>query len=74
MAWNDNIRTLQGDPAPIVGSFASFIGILNIRLERGGIPPTLFLMAVIMATVTTLIATPAFHFIRRGKQEAAPAP
>lgn len=43
--------------------------ILNIGLERGVITPTLFTMLVIMAIVTTLMATPAFHLLRR-----SPAP
>ena len=47
---------------------------MNIRLERGVIPPTLFVMAVIKATDTPLLATPVFHFIREGKPEAEPAP
>ncbi len=35
--------------------------ILNIGLERGLITPTLFSVMVVMAIVTTLIATPAFE-------------
>lgn len=46
--------------------------ILNIGLERGVITPTLFTMLVVMAIVTTLMATPAFNLVRRG--EPAPAP
>lgn len=38
--------------------------ILNIGLERGIITPTLFTMMVVMAVVTTLMATPAFNLIR----------
>ena len=34
--------------------------ILNIGLERGIITPTLFSILVIMAIVTTLMATPMF--------------
>jgi Kef-type K+ transport system membrane component KefB len=37
--------------------------ILNIGLERGVITPTLFTMMVIMAIVTTLMATPVFNFV-----------
>ncbi|MFA7345456.1 MAG: cation:proton antiporter [Terrimicrobiaceae bacterium] len=48
--------------------------LLNIGLERGIITPTLFTMLVVMAIVTTLMATPAFHFIRRGGPAAEPAP
>lgn len=40
--------------------------ILNIGLERGVITPTLFAMMVVMAIVTTLIATPIFQFVSRG--------
>lgn len=39
--------------------------ILNIGLDRGVITPTLFTMMVIMAVVTTLMATPAFNLINR---------
>ena len=35
--------------------------ILNIGLERGVITPTLFTVMVLMAVVTTLMATPAFN-------------
>ncbi|MCA9281254.1 MAG: cation:proton antiporter [Phycisphaerales bacterium] len=38
--------------------------ILNIGLERGIITPTLFSIMVIMAIVTTLIATPVFEMTR----------
>jgi Kef-type K+ transport system membrane component KefB len=48
--------------------------ILNIGLERGIITPTLFTMLVVMAIVTTLMATPAFNLVRRGVPEAAPSP
>jgi Kef-type K+ transport system membrane component KefB len=37
--------------------------ILNIGLERGVITPTLFTMMVIMAIVTTLMATPVFNLV-----------
>ena len=40
--------------------------ILNIGLERGVITPTLFTMMVVMAIITTLMATPAFNRVRRG--------
>ncbi len=46
--------------------------ILNIGLERGVITPTLFTMMVVMAVVTTLMATPAFNLVRQGTREAAP--
>ena len=48
--------------------------ILNIGLERGVITPTLFTMLVIMAIVTTLMATPAFNLVRRGEPETKPSP
>jgi Kef-type K+ transport system membrane component KefB len=38
--------------------------ILNIGLERGIITPTLFTMMVVMAVVTTLMATPIFNLVR----------
>lgn len=37
--------------------------ILNIGLERGVITPTLFTMMVLMAVVTTLMATPIFNLV-----------
>ncbi len=37
--------------------------ILNVGLERGLITPTLFTIMVIMAIVTTLMATPLFNFV-----------
>lgn len=47
--------------------------ILNIGLERGLITPTLFTIMVIMAIVTTLMASPVFEFVyRRSQKPAAP--
>jgi Kef-type K+ transport system membrane component KefB len=43
--------------------------ILNIGLERGVITPTLFTIMVIMAIVTTLMASPVFEFVYRRRQE-----
>lgn len=40
--------------------------ILNIGLERGIITPTLFTVMVLMAIVTTLMATPIFERVYRG--------
>ena len=40
--------------------------ILNIGLERGLITPTLFTVGVLMAVVTTLVATPLFDAFYRG--------
>lgn len=39
--------------------------ILNIGLQRGVITPTLFTMMVIMAIVTTLMASPLFMYLQR---------
>jgi Kef-type K+ transport system membrane component KefB len=48
--------------------------ILNIGLERGLITPTLFTILVLMAIVTTLMATPLFEWGYARKQTPAPAP
>ncbi len=45
--------------------------ILNIGLQRGIITPTLFTMMVLMAVVTTLMATPAFNLICRAHGKPA---
>ncbi len=45
--------------------------ILNIGLEHGVITPTLFSIMVIMAIVTTLMATPLFQLAMRGDGAAA---
>jgi Kef-type K+ transport system membrane component KefB len=37
--------------------------ILNIGLEKGLITPTLFSIMVVMAVVTTLMATPLFQLV-----------
>jgi Kef-type K+ transport system membrane component KefB len=47
--------------------------LLNIGLERGIITPTLFTIMVMMAIVTTLMATPLFEYVYRRRQVAAPA-
>lgn len=47
--------------------------ILNIGLERGVITPTLFTIMVMMAIITTLIATPAFEFVYRRRGGAVVA-
>lgn len=49
--------------------------ILNIGLERGLITPTLFTIMVLMAIVTTLMATPLFEWVyfRRAKPPAPAA-
>ena len=43
--------------------------ILNIGLEHGIITPTLFTIMVIMAIVTTLMASPIFELIYRREQK-----
>jgi Kef-type K+ transport system membrane component KefB len=45
--------------------------ILNIGLERGLITPTLFTILVLMAIITTLMATPLFEWVYRRPQPAA---
>ena len=47
--------------------------ILNIGLERGVITPTLFSIMIMMAIVTTLIASPAFEFVYRRPSRLADA-
>ena len=44
--------------------------ILNIGLERRLITPQLFTIMVVMAVVTTLMATPLFEWVYRGKSNA----
>jgi Kef-type K+ transport system membrane component KefB len=49
--------------------------ILNIGLEKGIITPTLFTIMVIMAIVTTLMASPLVSFLLRGTSyELSPLP
>lgn len=49
--------------------------ILNIGLERGLITPQLFSVMVLMAIVTTLMATPLFNYIYRSTRASEnPAP
>lgn len=47
--------------------------ILNIGLEKGLITPQLFSIMVVMAVVTTLMATPLFEWVYRGERGAAGA-
>jgi Kef-type K+ transport systems, membrane components len=47
--------------------------ILNIGLERGVITPTLFTIMVMMAIVTTLMASPVFEFVYRRSSRPADA-
>jgi Kef-type K+ transport system membrane component KefB len=44
---------------------------LNIGLEQGVITPTLFTIMVIMAAVTTLMASPLFELVYRGERSPA---
>jgi Kef-type K+ transport system membrane component KefB len=46
--------------------------ILNIGLQRGVITPTLFTIMVLMAVVTTLMASPLFELVY-GRRTAAAA-
>jgi len=47
--------------------------LLNIGLERGVITPTLFTIMVLMAIVTTLMATPIFELVYRRQRTPAAA-
>lgn len=78
---------LNGEPngeALAIGTLMNARGlmeliILNIGLERGIIQPTLFTIMVLMAIVTTLMATPVFEWVhgreraRAGASAAHPA-
>ena len=46
--------------------------LLNIALERGIIRPPLFAVLVLMAVVTTLMASPLFKAIRSKAVTASP--
>lgn len=48
--------------------------ILNIGLERGVITPRLFTIMVMMAIVTTLMASPLFEFVYRRRSGRVPLP
>ena len=48
--------------------------VINIGLQRGIITPTLFAILVVMAIVTTLMATPLFEWTRRKPRITKPAP
>jgi Kef-type K+ transport system membrane component KefB len=48
--------------------------LLNIGLERGIITPTLFTIMVMMAIVTTLMATPIFEYVYRRRRQPLPIP
>ncbi|HYC22347.1 MAG TPA: cation:proton antiporter [Candidatus Bathyarchaeia archaeon] len=73
---------LSGEPrreALAIGTLMNSRGlmeliILNIGLERGVIEPALFTIMVMMAIVTTLMATPVFEWVyRRGETVMADA-
>ena len=50
------------------------LNLLNIGLDRGIITPTLFTIMVMMAVLTTLMASPVFEYVyRRGKPQLAAA-
>lgn len=69
---------LNGEPqreALAIGTLMNARGlmeliILNIGLQRGLIQPALFTVMVLMAIVTTLMATPIFNRIQRGAVRA----
>jgi Kef-type K+ transport system membrane component KefB len=48
--------------------------ILNIGLERGIITPTLFTIMVLMAIITTLMASPLFDLVHERRRSASIAP
>lgn len=48
--------------------------ILNIGLQQGVITPTLFTIMVVMAIVTTLMASPLFRWIYRSAPQPTPGP
>ena len=45
--------------------------IINIGLQAGVIAPGLFSILVLMAIVTTLMATPLFNWVTRDRRPAA---
>ena len=45
--------------------------IINIGLQKGIIGPGLFSMLVLMAIVTTVMATPLFNWVTRDRPGAA---
>jgi len=61
--------------AAIVGTLMNARGlmeliILNVGLEQGVITPTLFTIMVLMAVVTTLVASPLYNFLAGREQPA----
>ncbi|MCA1592679.1 MAG: cation:proton antiporter [Acidobacteria bacterium] len=71
---------LNGEPqrdALAIGTLMNARGlmeliILNIGLERGIITPTLFTIMVLMAIITTLMASPVFEYVYRRPVRFAP--
>jgi Kef-type K+ transport system membrane component KefB len=47
--------------------------VLNVGMDLGVLPPTLFAMLVIMAIVTTLVTTPVLDALRLAPEAAAPS-
>jgi Kef-type K+ transport system membrane component KefB len=48
--------------------------VINIGLQHGTIQPALFWVLVLMAIVTTLMASPVFEWVYRRHARAAPVP
>ena len=67
LAGEDN-RTAMGIGALMNARGLMELIIINIGLQRGIIEPTLFTIMVLMAVITTLMATPIFERIY-GKKE-----
>jgi Kef-type K+ transport system membrane component KefB len=73
---------LAGEPprdAMAIGALMNARGLMeliliNIGLQAKVIEPGLFSILVIMAILTTLMATPLFNWIMRGRSLAEPAP
>lgn len=43
--------------------------LLNVGLEHGVITPTLFTILVLMAVVSTLVASPLYHLLAAGYRD-----
>lgn len=73
---------LSGEPhrdAMAIGALMNARGlmeliIINIGLQAGVIQPGLFAILVLMAIVTTLMATPLFNWVARDRPKPGPAP
>ena len=64
------VRRWLGQPQ-VAGEMMELI-IINIGLQRGIIGPALFSMLVIMAIVTTFMASPLFDLVYGSRHTAAP--